>query len=441
MPQPPGLPMSVPLPNCEAPRRAAITVRGVVQGVGFRPFVYHAARSRGLAGWVQNEADLVRIEVRGEPAAVVGVPRGPAARRPAAGPRRRDRRDRVWPPATADGLATFQIRASAAGAAAAADHCRPTWPPARPAWPRSATRPSGAIAIRSPTARTAARGGRSSASCPTIGRGPRWPASPCAPRARPNTTTRPTGVSTPSRSPARRAARNWNCCDADGQTAGRRAGRTGGGRRGAAGRPDRGPQRAGRFPIAGRCDQRRRPWPGCASGSSGPHRPLAVMFPSLGAAQSICEISDDGGPGARCRPRPRSCCCGERARSAGSAAASCRHGRRRRPGQSVPGRHAPLHAAAPPAHGRRGPAAGLHQRESVGRADGDRDGRRPAAARSDRRLLADPRSADRPAGRRFGGPAGARRVSKCSAAPAATPRCRSRCRRLRRRRSWPWAGI
>jgi hydrogenase maturation protein HypF len=35
-----------------------------------RPFVYRAARSRGLAGWVQNEADTVRIEAMG-PAAVV----------------------------------------------------------------------------------------------------------------------------------------------------------------------------------------------------------------------------------------------------------------------------------------------------------------------------------------------------------------------------------
>jgi hydrogenase maturation protein HypF len=50
--------------------RLAIAVRGVVQGVGFRPFVYNAARSRGLAGWVRNEADVVRIEVEGDRAAV-----------------------------------------------------------------------------------------------------------------------------------------------------------------------------------------------------------------------------------------------------------------------------------------------------------------------------------------------------------------------------------
>lgn len=47
-------------------RRLRITVRGVVQGVGFRPFVYRAARQESLRGWVLNEADAVRIEVEGD---------------------------------------------------------------------------------------------------------------------------------------------------------------------------------------------------------------------------------------------------------------------------------------------------------------------------------------------------------------------------------------
>jgi len=50
--------------------RLAIAVRGVVQGVGFRPFVYHAAQSQGLSGWIRNEADTVRIEVQGERSAL-----------------------------------------------------------------------------------------------------------------------------------------------------------------------------------------------------------------------------------------------------------------------------------------------------------------------------------------------------------------------------------
>ncbi len=44
-----------------------MTVRGVVQGVGFRPFVFNTARRLELAGWVLNEADTVRIEVAGRP--------------------------------------------------------------------------------------------------------------------------------------------------------------------------------------------------------------------------------------------------------------------------------------------------------------------------------------------------------------------------------------
>lgn len=45
--------------------RVAVRVRGIVQGVGFRPFVYRIACQHGLGGWVQNEADTVRIEVEG----------------------------------------------------------------------------------------------------------------------------------------------------------------------------------------------------------------------------------------------------------------------------------------------------------------------------------------------------------------------------------------
>ncbi len=62
--------MSRPETHASLERRLAIAVSGVVQGVGFRPFVYHAARARGLTGWVRNEADTVRIEVQGGAEAV-----------------------------------------------------------------------------------------------------------------------------------------------------------------------------------------------------------------------------------------------------------------------------------------------------------------------------------------------------------------------------------
>lgn len=42
-------------------------VRGLVQGVGFRPTVYRLARALNLSGWVRNERGAVRIEVEGTP--------------------------------------------------------------------------------------------------------------------------------------------------------------------------------------------------------------------------------------------------------------------------------------------------------------------------------------------------------------------------------------
>ena len=46
-------------------RVARISVRGVVQGVGFRPFVYQLAATHGLKGWVCNTSGDVTIEVEG----------------------------------------------------------------------------------------------------------------------------------------------------------------------------------------------------------------------------------------------------------------------------------------------------------------------------------------------------------------------------------------
>ena len=45
--------------------RLRIVVRGAVQGVGFRPFIYRLATGSGLTGWVNNSAQGVFIEVEG----------------------------------------------------------------------------------------------------------------------------------------------------------------------------------------------------------------------------------------------------------------------------------------------------------------------------------------------------------------------------------------
>ncbi len=51
-------------------QRARIRVIGIVQGVGFRPFVYTLARSLGIVGWVRNTSSGVDIAAQGEPVAL-----------------------------------------------------------------------------------------------------------------------------------------------------------------------------------------------------------------------------------------------------------------------------------------------------------------------------------------------------------------------------------
>ncbi len=47
-----------------------IRVRGIVQGVGFRPFVYRLALERNLTGWVLNDAAGVQVHLEGTPIAL-----------------------------------------------------------------------------------------------------------------------------------------------------------------------------------------------------------------------------------------------------------------------------------------------------------------------------------------------------------------------------------
>jgi len=44
-----------------------VKIRGIVQGVGFRPFIYHLAKHYDLKGWVLNSSNGVEIKVTGNP--------------------------------------------------------------------------------------------------------------------------------------------------------------------------------------------------------------------------------------------------------------------------------------------------------------------------------------------------------------------------------------
>lgn len=46
--------------------RFRIKVRGIVQGVGFRPFVHRLVKQHGLAGWVRNSSEGAELELEGE---------------------------------------------------------------------------------------------------------------------------------------------------------------------------------------------------------------------------------------------------------------------------------------------------------------------------------------------------------------------------------------
>ncbi len=51
-------------------KRVRVHIQGIVQGVGFRPFVYRLAHAHRLAGWVMNTPSGVILEAQGEPSEV-----------------------------------------------------------------------------------------------------------------------------------------------------------------------------------------------------------------------------------------------------------------------------------------------------------------------------------------------------------------------------------
>jgi hydrogenase maturation protein HypF len=63
-------------------QRLRIVVRGAVQGVGFRPFVYRLASELGVTGWVSNTGQGVFVEVEGDRATLDAFVRRLDADRP-----------------------------------------------------------------------------------------------------------------------------------------------------------------------------------------------------------------------------------------------------------------------------------------------------------------------------------------------------------------------
>lgn len=85
-----------------------IEVRGVVQGVGFRPFVWRLAGRFGIRGWVRNGGGVVEISAEGTPADLDGFCEAIAAEAPALA-RVQDVR---WAETTAMGAVGFQVEES-----------------------------------------------------------------------------------------------------------------------------------------------------------------------------------------------------------------------------------------------------------------------------------------------------------------------------------------
>jgi hydrogenase maturation protein HypF len=90
--------------------RAMVRIEGIVQGVGFRPFVYECARRHALAGWVLNDEKGVQIEVEGEEHRVTSFISALAAPPPLAVV---ERQEVSYLPVA--GYQGFEIRASTSG--------------------------------------------------------------------------------------------------------------------------------------------------------------------------------------------------------------------------------------------------------------------------------------------------------------------------------------
>ena len=137
-------------------------MRGVVQGVGFRPFVFRLARANSLAGWVLNEEDGVEIHVEGCEAGFRAF-LSRADRRSLRPPRTLQRIDIQDVRAVGTELSSPFARAAATGHLRSAS--RPICLSAKRACRSCSIRPIRAICIHISTAPIAARATPSSRAC------------------------------------------------------------------------------------------------------------------------------------------------------------------------------------------------------------------------------------------------------------------------------------
>ena len=355
--------------------RVRVVVRGAVQGVGFRPFVYRLATELGLAGWVLNSAAGVVDRGRGAADGRSSVPRCAL--------------DRERPPRAVIQSLECDVarpgRLRPASRSAPATAARPT----ALVLPDIATCPDCLREIFDPADRRYRYPFTNCTNC-----GPRFThhrGAALRPAAHDDgglrdvrrlpgrvRRTRATAASTRSRTPARPAARAsssgtaravaWRPRDEALRCGGRAAIRARRHRRG---------QGAGRVPPGGRRARRRGRPRGCARRKRREEKPFALMFPSLDAVAARLRGVRRRRRGCSPRPRRPSCCSRRRPDAAADVAAAAVA-----PGNPYLGVDAALHAAAPPAAARAGLPGRGDQRQPLRRADLHRRARGARTARA-----------------------------------------------------------
>jgi len=98
----------MPVASESPTQRLRITLRGAVQGVGFRPFVYRLAIEMALTGWVLNSSSGLVVEVEGPPDQLTVFQRRLEGERPKASVV--SVRESAWIPV--EGSTCFEIHAS-----------------------------------------------------------------------------------------------------------------------------------------------------------------------------------------------------------------------------------------------------------------------------------------------------------------------------------------